>query len=250
MDRAVDAAERPQSVPEEGTRAVPVPRYLSRHYWWAYIHPWAVKFWDHLWIVNLILLTNYRRLRDAALQEIESGGRVLQLACVYGDLTPKIAACVAAKGGALDVVDVLPIQLRNTRRKLADARGVRFLNMDSSRLDLPSRHYDQVLLFFLLHEQPKEVRDRTLAEAFRVVKPGGRVLIVDFAKPYWWSPFRYLWLVFLAVFEPFALGLWWHDLAELLPAHCRAFPMTRERFFAGLFQKVMVSCRTGPPAGS
>jgi ubiquinone/menaquinone biosynthesis C-methylase UbiE len=222
---------------------VQVPQYLSRHYWWAYIHPWAVAFFDHLWIVNLILLGNYRRLRDAAVREFQDlrSAKVLQLACVYGDLSTRVAGQVVTGGGEFDVVDVLPIQLRNLRRKFTDTRRVRFFNMDTVRLDLPSGHYDRVLLFFLLHEQPQDVRARTLAEAFRVVRPGGKVLIVDFAKPYGWNPFRYLWCAFLAIFEPFALDLWWNDVADLLPAAYRVFPMSRERFFGGLFQKVVVS---------
>jgi len=229
----------------DGDARLAVPTYLRRHYWWAYIHPWAVAFWDHLWIVNLILLCNYRRLRDAALAQFagKNPGHVLQVACVYGDVIPKLAAAVKANGGTLDVVDVLPIQLRNARRKLSGAEHVRLFNMDSARLDLPSGHYDRVLLFFLLHEQPADVRRRTLSEAFRVAKPGGEVLIVDFAKPRWWNPFRYLWRVFLAVFEPFALDLWWNDIGDLLPPPCRAFPRTQQRFFGGLFQKTVVTCR-------
>ena len=44
-----------------------VPDYLSTHYWWAYIHPKAVKLFERQWLVNLILCGNYVRLRDAAL---------------------------------------------------------------------------------------------------------------------------------------------------------------------------------------
>ena len=223
---------------------ITIPDYLSRHYWWAYIHPWAVAFFDHLWIVNLILLGNYKRLRDAALAEFSpaTSGKVLQLACVYGDVTPKLAERVRAGNGLLDVVDVLPIQLKNLKRKLSAESPVRLLNMDSSKLDFPADHYDWVMLFFLLHEQPAEIRARTLGEAFRVVKPGGKVLIVDFSKPRWWNTFRYLWCAFLAIFEPFALDLWWNDIAELLPPPWKDAGLERRSFFGGLFQKVVVPC--------
>jgi ubiquinone/menaquinone biosynthesis C-methylase UbiE len=244
MDKNINEASLAQFdaiefVPAQG---IAIPEYLSRHYWWAYIHPWAVAFFDHLWIVNLILLGNYKRLRDAALAEFTPGisGNVLQLACVYGDVTPRLAERVGADD-MLDVVDVLPIQLRNLKRKLSAASPVRLLNMDSSNLELPSGCYDWVMLFFLLHEQPAEVRARTLREAFRVVKPGGKVLIVDFAKPRSWNPFRYLWCVFLAVFEPFALDLWWNDITDLLPTGWRGATLERQSFFGGLFQKVVVS---------
>lgn len=227
----------------EPVPAVKTPRYLSRHYWWAYIHPWAVKFWDHLPIVNMILLGNYNRLRDAALREFDGleNADVLQIAAVYGNLSPQVARRVVAHGGRLDIADVLPIQLSNARAKFSDATGVRFINCDSEHLGLASASYDRVMLFFLLHEQPADARARTLAEAFRVLKPGGEIMIVEFSKPYRWNPFRYLWRIFLAVFEPFALGMWWTDMRDMIPSYARSWPIRRERFFGGLFQKVVIS---------
>lgn len=48
----------------------PVPAYLRAHYWWAYVHPLAVKLFERQWLVNLVLWGNYSRLRDAALNEL------------------------------------------------------------------------------------------------------------------------------------------------------------------------------------
>jgi ubiquinone/menaquinone biosynthesis C-methylase UbiE len=154
--------------------AVTIPRYLHDTYWWAYVHPNAVHFFERQWLVNLILWGNFARLRDAALAELgeELPGRTLQVACVYGDFTPKVAERIAA-GGSLDVVDVLPIQLANLRRKLAPGAPVDLVHRDASDLGFADHSYDRVVLFFLLHEMPLEVRRRTLAEAVRVLKPAG-----------------------------------------------------------------------------
>src|ERR1700682_6101728 len=97
---------------------VAVPAYLNETYWWAYVDPRAVKLFEREWLVNLILWGNFGRLRDAALDALGSRleGRTLQVACVYGDLTPRLA-CRVAEGGRLDVVDVLPVQLQNLARK-------------------------------------------------------------------------------------------------------------------------------------
>src|SRR3954470_19101047 len=104
------AALLPFSAPE-----LHVPHYLRAHYWWAYIHPKALKLFERQWLVNLILWGNYARLRDAALAELGKSfaGKTLQVACVYGDLTSRLCECIAASGGSIDVVDVLPVQLRN-----------------------------------------------------------------------------------------------------------------------------------------
>lgn len=220
---------------------VGIPDYLRRHYWWAYIHPRGVKFFDRRWIVNLILLGNYHRLRDRALAEFgkAASGYILQLACVYGDLTTQLEERVAAGSGKLDVVDVVPIQLSNLKKKLPAGTRARLLHMDSADLRLPDASYDRVMLFFLLHEQPAGHRARTLSEAFRVVKPGGKILIVDFARPHWWNPLFYLWRPLLALLEPFALDLWWNDIASLLPPSWNK--LRRETFFGGFFQKVVVT---------
>ena len=95
-----------------------VPDYLSAHYWWAYMHPKAVKLFERQWLINLILWGNYKRLRDAALMELGESlsGTTLQVACVYGDLTNCLSRRAMTGGGSIDIVDVLPIQLENLRR--------------------------------------------------------------------------------------------------------------------------------------
>src|SRR5690349_7161986 len=141
---------------------IDVPRYLAQTYWWAYVRPGAVRLFERQWLVNLILWGNFGRLRDAALDALGArlGGRTLQIACVYGDLTDRLRRRLTT-GGSLDVVDVLRVQLDNLGRKLPGDPRVALLQGDSSALDIASGSYDRALLFFLLHEQPGEVRRRT-----------------------------------------------------------------------------------------
>jgi ubiquinone/menaquinone biosynthesis C-methylase UbiE len=224
------------------TSELQVPHYLRAHYWWAYIHPKAVQLFERQWLVNLILWGNYARLRDAVLAEMGDSlpGRTLQVACVYGDLTSRLSARVAEGGGLIDVVDVLPIQLSNLRKKLPRDALTRLLAMDSTNLDLPDASYDRVLIFFLLHEQPRRYRERTLSELFRVVKPGGKIIVVDYALPRWWHPLRYIWRPLLAKLEPFALDLWRAEITKWLPGSS-TIKLRRESFFGGLYQKVVIT---------
>ena len=150
--------------------ADPIPAYLDTYYWWAYVHPQAVRVFERQWLANAILWGNYARLRDSALTEFDGtlNGRTLQVACAYGDLTSRLCERLPAHDGTLDVVDILPIQLDNLQRKLPASAPVRLHTMDSSALDFADGRFDRALLFFLLHEQPRDVRERTLA-----VKSGG-----------------------------------------------------------------------------
>ena len=221
-----------------------VPDYLSAHYWWAYMHPKAVKLFERQWLINLILWGNYKRLRDAALAELGESlsGTTLQVACVYGDLTNCLSRRAMTGGGLIDIVDVLPIQLENLRGKLPVGAPARLLAMDSMDLKLPDASYDRALVFFLLHEQPRQWRERTLSEVLRVVKPGGKVIIVDYARPHWWHPLRYLFPILLANLEPFALDLWREEITSWLPGSFEA-TAHKHLFFGGLYQLVVTSAK-------
>lgn len=219
----------------------PVPGYLNEHYWWTYVHPRAVRVFERRWLVNLILWGKYIAMRDAAVAELGETlpGRTLQVACVYGDLTPRLAARVPA-GSQLDVVDVLPVQLGNLRAKLPEGAPVQLLRMDSSRLRIADATYDRALLFFLLHEMPRPVREATLREALRVVKPGGKLVIIDFARPYAWHPLKYLWHPVLTRLEPFSPDLWTHPVDTWLPESHRDRVVSRTGYFGRFYQKLVI----------
>lgn len=225
----------------QAARALPVPRYLEQVYWWAYVHPRAVHLFEREWLVNAILFGNYGRLRDAALAELGEtvSGRTLQVACVYGNLTPKLRQRLAPEA-TLEVVDILPIQLDNLARKLPPDPRVTLVSGDSSALAGADAQYDQVLLFFLLHEQPEAVRRATLAEALRVVKPGGRVVIVDYHRPVAWHPMRPLMRLVFRRLEPYAMDLWRHDLAHFLPRDGPWVKLRQSTWFGGLYQKLVL----------
>lgn len=221
----------------------PVPDYLEETYWWAYVRPWAVRFFEREWLVNLILWGNYEPLMQAALRALEGrlSGKTLQISCAYGNLSPRIMERAEKAGGQFEVLDVLAVQLDNLRRKIGTGKMPRMMQMDSTHLYLPDAHYDQTLLFFLMHEQPRDVREKSLAEAWRVLKPGGRLVIVDFARPKWWHPVRYLWLPILGILEPFAPDLWGaRRLVEWLPESLASRVIERQTVYGSLFQVLIL----------
>ena len=222
--------------------AAEIPDYLQRVYWWAYLHPKAVRLFEREWLVNLILWGNFARLRDAALAEFGEpiGQRLLQVACVYGDFTQRIAARLQG-AGTLDVVDVAPIQLDNLRRKLAPHPAIRLHLQDASALHFPDAHFDSTLLFFLLHEQPAAVRRATLAEALRVTRTGGRIVLVDYHRPARSHPLYWPMQLVLRTLEPFAIDLWQNAISDYLPPELLpTLRIEQQTYFGGLYQKLVI----------
>lgn len=219
-----------------------IPDYLEKVYWWAYLHPNAVRVFEREWLVNLILWGNFKRLRDRALAQLDQGlcKRVLQIACVYGDFTAQLLQRLSPDA-RLDVVDVAPIQLVNLQRKLAADQRLHLSQQDSAQLHFADDTFDTCLLFFLLHEQPEAVRRATLAEALRITRPGGKIVIVDYHQPHRYHPLRPLMHMILSRLEPFAGDLWWHEIASYLPSGKPPAKVEKTTSFGGLYQQVIIS---------
>jgi len=215
---------------------------MEEVYWWAYIHPRGIAFFDRPWLVNWILWGNFLRLRNAALEALgpQVSGRTLQIACVYGSFTDALVSNMTP-GSWLDVVDIVPNQLANLRAKLPGSAPVTLHQNDAAALPFDDGTFDQIVLFFLLHEQPEDVRRQTLAEAWRTLRPGGRLVVMDYHRPAWWHPLRYLFPPVLRWLEPFALDLWRHELQTWLPASAARVAREERRFFGGLYQMAVLT---------
>ena len=195
-----------------------VPDYLARYYWWAYLWPWGIWLFEHQPVINAILFGQYDKLLNKTLAQVEtrSGARLLQLTCVYGKLTPSL---LAVTGGDVHLCDVADGQLQLARRKTRHvAARCPLTRMNAECLGYANEAFDQVIVFFLLHEMPAEARRRTYAEIARVVRFGGSVLITEYAPTprhhllYRFTPFRLL----LGTLEPFLPGFWREDVAARL----------------------------------
>jgi len=195
-----------------------VPDYLARYYWWAYLWRGGIWFFDHQPVINAILFGQYDKLLKKTLAQVETkpGAKILQLTCVYGKLTPSL---LSATGNEVHLCDAAAGQLHLARRKtLHVADRCHLARMNAESLGYRNDAFDQVIVFFLLHEMPAEARHNVYAEIARVVRPGGSMLITEYAATpqhhwlYRLIPFRRL----LGHLEPFLPGFWREDVAEKL----------------------------------
>jgi ubiquinone/menaquinone biosynthesis C-methylase UbiE len=232
---------------QEGGNVIPmappsIPDYLQDTYWWAYLHPKSFWFFEREWVVNLILWGNMKKLTNAVLDEmeLEPQSSVLQVACVYGDFSNRLASHLAPTHSRLSVVDVAPIQLRNIEKKLDGHDNVSVHHQDSTCMSFPDDSFEETVVFFLLHEQPEHARRKIVAEAVRVTRPGGRVIFVDYHGPQRSNPMRYVMKPILSILEPYAMDLWRDELPAFMPADIKPGQISSDFYFGGLYQKVVI----------
>jgi hypothetical protein len=73
------------------------------------------------------------------------------------------------------------------------------------------------------------------------VKPGGKLVFVDYHRPVPWSPFRYLMVPILTALEPFAMDLWRNEITHWLPDGVKPSRVDKDTYFGGLYQKVVIT---------
>lgn len=215
-----------------------IPDYLSRTYRWAYLSRRTLPWLDQPLVVSAILWGNAGRLMRAAVAEFEPGHRVLQAACVYGAFSRLLAERVGG-AGALEVVDVAPLQVANLRRKLGGLSQVSARRADLAEPDgVGEGLRDGVCCFFLLHEVPPDARARIVDNLLAAVLPGGKVVFVDYHRPHRWHPLRPVMAQVFRRLEPYAPSLLGTDI-EALSSRSGAFEWKKTTVFGGLYQKLV-----------
>jgi demethylmenaquinone methyltransferase/2-methoxy-6-polyprenyl-1,4-benzoquinol methylase len=143
-----------------------------------------------------------RRVRKQLLEPVSfgAGDRILDMCCGTGTAT----LAIAERAGSEAKVVGLDLSLGQIRRARAKSRraNVRFLVGDAAAAPLADDRFDKVFITHAIHEMLRPARLAALAEARRLLKPGGEVVVFELDEPqslplrlfvgFWW----FYWLPF------------------------------------------------------
>ena len=117
---------------------------------------------------------------------LRPGQRVLDVAGGTADLAIQFARRVGANGEVV-LTDINPAMLARGRDRMLDAGiAAPAVQCDAERLPFADGHFDCVSVAFGLRNMTH--KDQALAEMRRVLKPGGRLLVLEFSRV--WPPLQ------------------------------------------------------------
>ncbi|MBK4714967.1 MULTISPECIES: bifunctional demethylmenaquinone methyltransferase/2-methoxy-6-polyprenyl-1,4-benzoquinol methylase UbiE [Tenebrionibacter/Tenebrionicola group] len=114
---------------------------------------------------------------------VRRGQRVLDLAGGTGDLTAKFSRLVGETGEVV-LADINASMLKMGREKLRNlgvVGNVNYVQANAETLPFPDNAFDCITISFGLRNVTD--KEKALRSMFRVLKPGGRLLVLEFSKP-------------------------------------------------------------------
>ena len=158
-----------------------------------------------------ITLGRERALREMTvnLAQVKPGDCALEVGCGTGTLT-LAAKRQAGPSGKVFGIDIIPGMIELSRRKAVEAQiDVTFQIGSIDDIPFSANQFDVVMCSFMIFHMSEMVRRKGITEIYRVLKPQGRLLVLDLALPTQPVP--------RAIARALLGGMLQHDLRELLP---------------------------------
>lgn len=117
------------------------------------------------------------------LSGVRKGNRVLDIAGGTGDLAAKFSRLVGDKGEVV-LADINDSMLKVGRDKLfnrGQVGNIEYVQANAEALPFPDNYFDCITISFGLRNVTE--KDNAIRSMLRVLKPGGRLLVLEFSKP-------------------------------------------------------------------
>jgi ubiquinone/menaquinone biosynthesis C-methylase UbiE len=149
------------------------------------------------------------RQMTVSLAQVKPGDCILEVGCGTGTLTLAAKRQAGPSGKAFGI-DVIPGMIELSQRKAAQANeDITFQLGSVDDIPFSENLFDVVMCSFMIFHMSEDTRRKGIAEIYRVLKPQGRLLVLDLALPAKPLP--------RAIAKKLLGGMLEHDLRELLP---------------------------------
>jgi ubiquinone/menaquinone biosynthesis C-methylase UbiE len=117
------------------------------------------------------------------LAQVKQGDCVLEVGCATGTLS-LAAKRQAGPTGSVFGIDIIPGMIEVSREKAIQAKlDVTFQLGNIEDIPFSNGHFDVVMCSFMIFHMSEEVRHKGIKEIYRVLKPQGKLLVLDLALP-------------------------------------------------------------------
>lgn len=140
---------------------------------------WAARYDFMVWLVTFGRERVFRE-KLLRLARLEPGQSILDVGCGTGTLAIAAKRHVGLTGKVYGIDASAEMIARAGKKSRNSGIEVVFMNAVAEALPFPDAQFDVVLATVMLHHLPQEPRQQCASEMRRVLKPGGRVLVVDF----------------------------------------------------------------------
>lgn len=143
--------------------------------------------WANLYdtFVRFVLMGQYRKMIEStvSIANIQANQTVLDVGCGTGTLAIS-ARKKAPSGVTIHATDASREMIERAREKAREeGLDVEFNQGLIEDIHAEDATYDLVMNSLMVHHLPLDLRQKAFSEIYRVLKPGGRILIVDFQPP-------------------------------------------------------------------
>lgn len=117
------------------------------------------------------------------LMDLKKSSKVLDIGCGTGFVTRAISHHLDAKNGGVAIgIDAAAKMIEGARNKRG-AKTCRFEVAAAENIEFEDDYFDVVVSTLFFHHVDVAIKKKTLTNAFRVLKPGGRLIIADMHTP-------------------------------------------------------------------
>jgi ubiquinone/menaquinone biosynthesis C-methylase UbiE len=136
--------------------------------------PSAISVRYHILLTSTLMHSFYKNYFDNI--HFEGNEKVMDFGSGWGT-EAKILAEKLLKNGSVTCLDISPVWIETSRKRLAKFKNVDFIMGDVTKLNIPESSYNVIIIHIVLHDIDIKYRNEIIHALQKILKPGGKLYI-------------------------------------------------------------------------